>query len=171
MKYDHVTLFHKNKTFLDEREKLKKAVLFYNEYATYFFALCYLLLCGYAAFVGKYAKQELVLILCIPLFALMLVTMLRPAAARPRPYEEEGAAITPLLEKRSRGNSFPSRHLTCAAVIATTALCYLPSLGIPLLLCALALGYARFAVGWHYPSDLLVGFLLGAIIGCIPLFL
>ena len=110
-------------------------------------------------------------IFCAPAFALLTVSVMRLAISHPRPYEEEGAGIIPLEQKTSKGNSFPSRHLTSAFVIATTFFPYLPAVSVLLMLFALGLGYTRFALGWHYPLDIAVGLLLGLAIGLLPILL
>ncbi len=171
MKYDYATLYNKNAAFLYSRPKAKRAVLVYNQYAPYFFLIAYALLWVFGAWKLKFEAVDFVKIFCAPAFALLLVSTLRLAISRPRPYEEEGSQIVPLQEKASKGNTFPSRHLTCAAVIATAFLPYLPAFGALLLCMSLALGYTRFAIGWHYPSDLVAGFLLGLVIGMIPILL
>lgn len=170
MKYDYSTLYNKNKAFLESRPYAKKAILLCNAFP-YFFALAYMLLWIYGAFKGKFEPIDFVKIFCAPAFALLLASVLRVAIARPRPYESTGAGITPLKEKESVQNSFPSRHLACAAVIATTVLPYLPAVGAVLFILTMGMGYARFSLGWHYPSDLFAGFGLGFAIGLIPILL
>ncbi len=169
MKYSYVSLYNRNAAFLEGRPTLKKALLFFNRYAVYFFAGAYALLLGYAA--AKLSGKELARLLYLPAIALFSVSVFRAFFNRPRPYEKSGAGITPLEKKESVCNSFPSRHLTCAAVISTCFLAYFPLVGVLLLACTLALGYARFAIGWHYPSDLFVGFALGVLCGGVLFFL
>jgi len=171
MKYDYTSLYNKNAAFLYSRPQVKRAVLAYNQYVPYFFLFSYALLWVFGAWKLKFEAVDFVKIFCAPAFALLFVSTVRLAINRPRPYEEEGAQIIPLQEKASKGNSFPSRHLTCAAVIATAFLPYLSAFGALLLIMSLALGYTRFAIGWHYPSDVIAGFLLGLVIGIIPMLL
>ena len=171
MKYDYVTLYNKTAAFLEARPKAKKGILLFNAYIPYFFLVAYALLFVYGAFKGKFEATDFVKIFCAPAFALLLVTVLRLAIDRPRPYDEEGAGIVPLKKKEGDKNSFPSRHLTCAAVIAAAFLPYLPAVSALLFIFSVGLGYARFAVGWHYPSDLFAGFALGLVIGIVPILL
>ncbi len=169
MKY--LSLYEKNRKFLAGKPKLQRAVLLFNAYLPLLFVVAYPLLWLYGFLGDRFAPTDFVKLFCLPVSALLLVSVLQIAVARPRPYEEEGAGISPLQEKKSRGNSLPSRHLACGSVIAVCALPHLPIVGGFLLVCALALGYLRFAVGWHYPSDLIVGFLLGAGIGFLTFIL
>ena len=114
--------------------------------------------------------MDFVKIFCAPALTLLVVWVLRLAVERPRPYAENGAGITPLKEKNTQSTSFPSRHVASAAVISMEFMPYLPAVGALLFLGTIALGYTRFALGWHYPSDLFVGFALGFVIGIVPFF-
>ncbi len=140
----------------------------YNSYIPLVFVAAYLFLWIYGGFIAPLSPKDLAAIFFAPAFLLFLVTVLRMGISRPRPYESAG--ITPLKEKASKGNSCPSRHLACAGVVAACFLPYLPVVGVGLLILALGLGYARFSVGWHFLSDLIVGFLMGVAVGCIPFF-
>ncbi len=171
MKYDYVSLYDKNAAFLRARPRLKKAVIFFNKYVSILFFTGYFLLWVYGAFIGDFAPKDFTKIFFVPMLALVIVSFARLAIDKPRPYDERGAGITPLREKKSKSNSFPSRHLTCATVIATTFLPYLPIIGGVFLVLSLGLAYSRFALGWHYPSDLIAGFLLGIAVGSAIFFL
>ena len=170
MKYNYSQIYNKNTKFLVSRPGAKKAVLLLNNYLPYFFGVAYVLLWLYGAFEAEFTPTDFVKIFCAPAFTLLLVWVLRLAVERPRPYAENGAGITPLKEKNAQSTSFPSRHVASAAVISMAFMPYLPAVGALLFLCTIALGYTRFAIGWHYPSDLFVGFTLGFIIGIVPFF-
>lgn len=171
MKYNYSDLYNKNASFLEKKPAIKKAVLLFNKFVPYFFALAYALLFVYGATKGKFTPSDFVKVFCAPALALLIVSVLRLAIERPRPYDEKGAGILPLVKKTGDSTSFPSRHLASAAVIAAVFLPYLPAVSALLFVLALGLGYARFALGWHYPSDLFTGFALGAVIGFIPILL
>ena len=171
MRYNYVNLYNKNAAFFEARPTAKKALGIVNTAVTYSFFVAYALLFVYGFQKGEFAPMDFVKIFCAPAFALILVSVLRLAIDRPRPYTEEGAGIIPLKEKEGDKNSFPSRHLTCAAVIATVCLPYLPLVAGVLFILAIALGYLRFTLGWHYPSDLFAGFVLGLVIGIVPMLL
>ncbi len=166
MKYDYRKLYTKNREFLEEHGRFKRVVLLVNAYLPYLFTLAYALLLGFGTFGKSITPKELSKLFYLPLTALVLASVLQIAVARPRPYQEEGAAISPLKEKGSRDNSLPSRHVASAAVIAVCTLPHFLFVGLFLLACTLAVGYCRFAVGWHYPLDLFLGFALGTVVGC-----
>ncbi len=156
---------------MKKKPRLLQGIILLNTLLPYFFALAYLGLWAYGIFLGDFTPKDYAKIFFLPALALLLVSTLRVAVDRPRPFSEEGAGITPLREKKRGRNSFPSRHVTCAAVIATIFLPFLSAVSATLFLFCIALGYARFALGWHYPSDLLVGGLLGVAVGVFVFFL
>lgn len=170
MKYSYPTLYEKNVAFFHARPAWKKGLLFCDRLLTLGFFLAYgaFVLCAIAL---EYPAEDLVKIFLSPALCLFLVSLLRLAIHRPRPYSEAGANIKPLYKKKGCvEHSFPSRHVACAFVIAFTILPYSIGAGICLTLFGAFLAYARFALGWHYPTDLFAGALLGTLCA-IPVFL
>jgi len=81
---------------------------------------------------------------------------------RPRPFVTYPDLI---VKKMEAGHpSFPSGHTSCAFATATSlSLCYPEWYVIaPAFLWAGAVGYSRMELGVHYPSDVLVGAVVGA---------
>ena len=170
MKYSYAVLYEKNAAFYNARPLLKKCLLLCNRLLTFGFFLCYgaFVLCAIAL---EYSAEDLMKILGAPALCLFLVSLLRLAITRPRPYSEKGANITPLYPKQGDTNhSFPSRHVACAFVISFTILPYSLGAGICLTVFGGLLAYARFSLGWHYPTDLLAGAILGALCS-LPIFI
>ena len=58
--------------------------------------------------------------------------------------------------------SFPSSH---ASSTTAAAVVFAPLLGRPVLLLPVGMAWSRMALGVHYPTDVLVGSVLGAVIG------
>ena len=165
MRYSYKKLYEKNAAFFNARPNAKKALSVLDKALTISFGLAYIALWVYGAVWGNFSAQDFIRIFFVPVLSLFLVSILRTVIARPRPYSQAGAGITPLKERKgSDDNSFPSRHLACASSIA---ICFFPALpifgGVLLALCAL-LAYIRFALGFHYPSDLLAGGAVGSIV-------
>ena len=166
MKRNYVTLYNKNAEFYNARPRIKRLLIIGNILLTLLFFACYGGLWAYTLLLAPLDTKELVKILFVPLLTLLTVTVLRMAIDRPRPYSEAGAGITPLIaKKKTDSQSFPSRHLACATVIAMTFLPFYPMMGYGLLSVSVLLGYIRFALGLHYPSDLVAGWSLGTCIG------
>ena len=106
--------------------------------------------------------RRLIAFLAVPAAVFGAVTVLRRNCNFPRPYE--AMDLTPLIPKNTKGQSFPSRHCACGAVIATAMWPLSPALGIGAALASLAMAVCRVAAGVHYPRDVAAGLLLG--FGC-----
>ena len=61
--------------------------------------------------------------------------------------------------------SFPSGHSASGFAFATAVAAYFPWLAIPLRLGAAVVAYSRVHTGVHYPSDAVVGSLVGGAVG------
>ena len=66
---------------------------------------------------------------------------------------------------RSERDSFPSGHVTLAFTMATVGGHEYPKLRIPLYAAAFGTAFARVYLGRHYPSDVIVGALIGTLAG------
>lgn len=83
--------------------------------------------------------------------------------ARPRMVEEFGVYGFAPFRFDSSFQSFPSGHATTAGSLAMILILWHPEWKWPLLAGMALLGSARIAAGAHYPSDVVAGFALGAI--------
>ena len=165
MKYNYKQLYERNAAFYNARPIAKKLLHVFGSGLTALFGVAYAGLWVYAVFGKGFSIHDYIRITFIPLLSLFLVSVLRATISRPRPYAEKGDGITPLKPRKGKDDdSFPSRHLACAAAIAVSFFPALPVFGGILLAACLALGYIRFALGLHYPSDLLAGFAVGNIV-------
>ena len=108
-------------------------------------------------------------VLLVPAAALLLGTLLRRCINAPRPYDAPG--FTPLLEKETKGRSFPSRHALSAGVIAAAWLAVFPPMGLVLLVLAAGVCLTRVLAGVHYPLDVAAGLLLGLAFGLLGMWL
>ena len=70
-----------------------------------------------------------------------------------------------LLMPCSSGYSFPSSHAANSIGQAAIVSCMFSRLRIPIFVIAVAISFSRIAVGVHYPSDVLVGGLVGLFSG------
>lgn len=105
------------------------------------------------------ARDRLLLrVILIPAITFVLLSIVRKAINRSRPYEK--LRIEPLLNKKSCGSSFPSRHIFSAFMIAGTV-AFLTPWGYLLYLPATLLALIRVIGGVHYPSDVLAGAAVG----------
>lgn len=155
----YLTIYQKNRAFLCARQRLKKAVYLADKAAMCVIAAVYAAVCVYALFYGENLSRDLLRVFAVPALCLALTSLLRLIFNEKRPYER---GVAPLFEKKRKGRSFPSRHLSSAVVISGISFFYLPALGVISAALACVLFYTRFACGWHFPRDLLCGALLGA---------
>jgi membrane-associated phospholipid phosphatase len=80
--------------------------------------------------------------------------------ARPRPFTDH-PLLTHVLSARTTDPSFPSDHAAAAFAIAFAVLAFSRRAGAVFLAAATLIGLTRIALGMHYPSDVLVGALVG----------
>ena len=121
----------------------------------------YLLLGGILAWLGQTSDQEWSLLGCLLLaFALErpIYLVLKNLFRRDRP---PVTLRTPSYVIPSDRFSLPSGHTSAAFLVATSLGHFYPAL-TPLLLCwATLIGMARVILGVHFPTDTLIGALMG----------
>ena len=95
------------------------------------------------------------------LVSAFISTVLKYSVNRDRPF-----VTYPFIEKASSGGSpsFPSGHTSTAFSTATTLSMSFPKWYViaPSFIWASAVGYSRMDLGVHYPSDVLVGAIIGS---------
>ncbi len=113
-------------------------------------------------------RQPFLKSVLVPLVSVILVSLMRLKMNLPRPYEIMN--MTPLYDKKTKGQSFPSRHTFAIFIIAFTVYFVKPIIGIALSILGLMLAALRVIIGVHYVRDVLAGFLcavISAVIGYI----
>lgn len=102
---------------------------------------------------------------CVPAVSFCVVSVFRRVYNAPRPYEKFD--IPAVLEKDSKGKSFPSRHVFSVFVIAVTVFYLHPGAGVMLGILGVGLGLIRVLGGVHEPVDVIVGALVGIASGIL----
>jgi undecaprenyl-diphosphatase len=102
------------------------------------------------------------LLLALGLAGLVVDAITKPLIGRARPFVDH-------VEYRDIGvrpdtPSFPSGHAATAAAGALAFARILPAAAIPAWTLAAVIAVSRVALGVHFPSDVLAGFLLGALL-------
>ena len=102
-------------------------------------------------------------VLFVPSVSFVLVSIFRKMINRPRPYEVFD--VSPVIKKETKGQSFPSRHVFSATIIALTFLLHSPFfvLGVLFLILSLLLAVVRVASGVHYISDVVAGIVVAVV--------
>lgn len=99
----------------------------------------------------------------VPGISFVLLSIFRKLINRPRPYEVFD--IPSVIKKDTKGQSFPSRHVFSATIIAMTFLLASPWmwLGIIFLVVSVLLAVVRVLSGVHFISDVLAGIAVGVV--------
>jgi membrane-associated phospholipid phosphatase len=91
--------------------------------------------------------------------------IVKPLFARRRPRRSK--VIAGRSTRMPTSGSFPSGHTASAFAFAAAVTADLPRLAFPLYALATAVGYSRVHTGVHYPSDVMVGTVLGLSVGTV----
>lgn len=87
---------------------------------------------------------------------------IKPLARRRRPVREEPAPFRNRYVPMPESTSFPSGHAASAFAFAYAVSRDMPRLAVPIGLLAGAVAHSRVHTGVHYPSDVVIGAILGA---------
>jgi len=109
--------------------------------------------------------RDVLVVLTTAAIAWTVSHILKDILMEPRPFVTL-LDITPRVVFSSEW-SFPSGHATFFAALATSMLFYHRPMGLLLVVGALGIGWARVATGIHWPSDIIVGYIVGISIGII----
>lgn len=148
---------------------LAKGLHIANKLCTGVMYLAYPILLVYLYFFGKFSSYfSFKKALLVPAISFVLLSIVRALINRPRPYET--FEMPPVIKKDTKGNSFPSRHVFSATMIAMTFLLMSPWpwIGMLFLFVSVLLAVVRVISGVHYISDVLAGIvvaMVAAIVG------
>jgi len=112
---------------------------------------------------------KLVRVILVPAVSFVLVTIFRKIVNAPRPYEKFD--IPPVIEKDTKGKSFPSRHVFSVFIIAVTIFYSHPGPGILIGLIGVAMAIIRVLGGVHEVRDVVAGAIIGILCGVVGFYL
>lgn len=154
--------------YLDWQNKLQSKNLFrrhwqfWSNYSAVFYVIAFL------SFIVRKDFLEAIVVTAVGfvLTRWVIVVVINYFYKRERPYQKYNfAPITSRFFSQSTKlhNSFPSRHLTTLGLLTGVVLLYSPIYGAGLILVTVITGIARVILGYHYPTDILAGFIIGLI--------
>lgn len=91
--------------------------------------------------------------------------LLKPIVARTRPYDFDTSVL--LLIAKEKDFSFPSGHTMAAFEGAVALFLNNKKVGVAALVLAFVTAFSRLYLMVHYPSDVLVGMLLGTVLALL----
>ena len=122
----------------------------------------WLLLAAFLFAFKKTRKQSFMIIIGILLVYILGDHILKPLLERPRPFREFPLfPLAELLIEPPGMYSFPSGHTSSSFVAAAVLFRYKKKWGLIALIPAILIAFSRLYLYVHYPSDVLVGILLG----------
>lgn len=125
-------------------------------------ALWYSLMTGILIINGVQGVTPVLHMAITGLLGTLVYKWLKGKTLRPRPYEVHQDVW--LTGKPLDKFSFPSGHTLHAVIFSLVALSYYPQLAMIVLPFTVMIGLSRVVLGLHYPSDVLAGAGIGALI-------
>lgn len=123
-------------------------------------------ICYFVTLFGRYLLaewKELGVLILVPGVSFGAVSIFRKIYNAQRPYEVYG--FQPLIQKDTKGKSFPSRHVFSIFVIAVAIAPFYPNACVGLGFAGVILGVLRVITGVHFPKDVIAGALMGIFFG------
>ena len=119
---------------------------------------------GLAVFGGRRSRRAAVVgAVAIGVTSAVVNLVVKPTVLRQRPEREVRVGMPHVRMPGS--TSFPSGHSASAFAFASAVGGEVPLLAAPLRALATGVAYSRVHTGVHYPSDVVVGSLIGATVG------
>lgn len=123
-------------------------------------ALCILLLC-----IPKTRKIGFYAALTLIVEFILNDVVIKDIIARERPFIQHSGIDT--IIKQPSGYSFPSGHSASSFATATAVFLHNKKIGIPCLIAAAFIAFSRLYFYVHFPSDVIIGSLLGICIAVV----
>lgn len=141
--------------FSNKTEKRRRFIGFLGKISPY---ITFILYACFSVAVLKNFSLEKTGFFAVPAFAFLYVSVIRHALNRKRPFE---LYDIPKLIEHKNGESFPSRHSTCAAAIALAVFTVSRPWGIFAMVVSGVIAVTRVMCGVHFVKDVLAGLLAG----------
>ncbi len=122
--------------------------------------LLWLIFAGYFRFNKKNARAAWMILTALILTSILTDGIIKNLVCRPRPFVSDPAIIPMMI--RPSSYSFPSGHASTSFASAMMIYRIQPKLGRWALAAAAFIGFSRLILCVHYPSDVLVGGIMGS---------
>jgi undecaprenyl-diphosphatase len=155
-------LFFAINRFAGKSPILDNLAIFFAEYLGYILIFFLLL-----SLIRNFKKYRLIVAQAFTaaiLARLVIVNIIRWLSPKPRPFIENQVN---LLLSHEATNSFPSGHAAFYFAIATAVYFHNRKTGIIFFLASFLIGISRVFCGIHWPSDILVGAIIGIFSGWV----
>lgn len=148
----------KTVAWVKKRPILKKTIMILNQLITTITYIMYPLM-----IIKLYVADNPIIyvFVILPLVMFLLVSIFRNFYEAKRPYEIY--EYESIINKKSLGKSFPSRHVFSIFVIAMSFFNINAYMGALFLIMGMILAVCRVLGGVHFPKDVIVGALLGIV--------
>ena len=147
---------------IDSVPFMKQYIIWFNRIVTGAVYLLYPALLGMLYFTKNDGLLPAVI---IPGISFILLSILRDRINSPRPYEVFD--LKPIINKKTSGHSFPSRHIFCMFLIAVTVFYFYHLAGVLIGLVGAALAVNRVMGGVHFVKDVVAGAFCGIFCGIL----
>ena len=108
---------------------------------------------------------RIIMMTCPPAAGFIFISMIRSGINRKRPYEKYD--IIPLIEKDTKGHSFPSRHVFSAFAIGVIFVPVSPWFALICLAAGAVIAICRVVSGVHFIIDVVFGAAFGTAISLV----
>lgn len=156
-------LFNLINSLAGKYEWLDTLVVFLAENSEYILAVFLIMILIYNF--KKYWKMVLEAIIVAGITRFIIAEIIRKIWFRPRPFVSH--QVNQLINYNSLEASFPSGHACFYFALSTVIYFYNKRLGIAFYIFSLLIVFSRVFVGIHWPSDILVGAIIGVLMGII----
>jgi membrane-associated phospholipid phosphatase len=122
-------------------------------------------------------KVILITLMALVIARLIISPLIFYFYQKPRPYQKlnylpVGSLFGSLLFSPNtlRHTSYPSDHALSFAAITTVFFWYSPILGSVMILASILNGCGRVILGYHYAIDIISGWIIGIVCGCLVIY-
>jgi len=114
---------------------------------------------------SRFLRRVAMITVVTTILAGLFCNVFRVSMGRPRPFTGAPPMAFRGPQTSPHYHGFPSGHVSTAFGTAVPVLIALPEVGVPVTAFAFVMGWARIYDRQHYPSDVLVGALIGTLFG------